>query len=257
LADANSDYYAAVLADSPYLYWGLDDTSGTSAADLSGNARPGTYAGSPTLALPPAADFGGHSAFFPNGADVHRTGGPATSGAISMEAWIAIISNPGAYSTLIGQGSSGANGSFFCSQAGGVAANTLALHLPGQAAFSLGLADPPSWHHYVLIRDGAAGAAHNFILYVDGLQISNLVNQNQTAGSTDVWVNSQGSTNYGNAYYDEVAFYATALTQGRALAHVQAAGAIAGLSNGPAQANQLAAAVDILQQILASVRKVY
>jgi len=42
-------YTTEVLADSPYLYWKLDETSGTTAADSSGNSRNGTYTNSPTL----------------------------------------------------------------------------------------------------------------------------------------------------------------------------------------------------------------
>ena len=42
-------YDTEVLADSPYLYWKLNDTSGTTAADTSGNSRTGTYVGDFTL----------------------------------------------------------------------------------------------------------------------------------------------------------------------------------------------------------------
>src|SRR5690348_7032901 len=38
-------YSAEVLADSPLAYWKLDETSGTSAADSSGNSRTATYGG--------------------------------------------------------------------------------------------------------------------------------------------------------------------------------------------------------------------
>lgn len=44
-----SGYEAEVLADSPLLYWRLGESSGTTAADNSGNGRDGTYVGSPTL----------------------------------------------------------------------------------------------------------------------------------------------------------------------------------------------------------------
>lgn len=39
----------AILRDSPYVYLPLDDTSGTTATDVSGNARNGTYNNTPTL----------------------------------------------------------------------------------------------------------------------------------------------------------------------------------------------------------------
>lgn len=41
-----------ILADSPYGYWPLDDASGTTAVDASGNGRDGTYTGGVTLAQP-------------------------------------------------------------------------------------------------------------------------------------------------------------------------------------------------------------
>lgn len=46
-------YVSEVLADSPYLFWKLDDASGTTATDSSGNGRNGTYTGTYTLAAPP------------------------------------------------------------------------------------------------------------------------------------------------------------------------------------------------------------
>ena len=42
-------FSSEVLADSPTHFWKLWDASGTSAVDSSGNTRPGTYQGSPTL----------------------------------------------------------------------------------------------------------------------------------------------------------------------------------------------------------------
>lgn len=41
---------AAIMALSPYVYWKLDETSGTVIADSSGNSRPGTLSGTVTLA---------------------------------------------------------------------------------------------------------------------------------------------------------------------------------------------------------------
>ena len=42
-ATGNWDYSSTVTALNPWLYWKLDDTSGTTAADSSGNGRTGTY----------------------------------------------------------------------------------------------------------------------------------------------------------------------------------------------------------------------
>ena len=52
-ADALDDYRAAVMADAPLAYWHLDETAGTAAADFSGNASGGTFAGGVTLGAAP------------------------------------------------------------------------------------------------------------------------------------------------------------------------------------------------------------
>src|SRR6266508_4078199 len=49
-------YRTQVLADEPLAYWRLGESSGTSAADASGNANTGTYAGSPALGATGALD---------------------------------------------------------------------------------------------------------------------------------------------------------------------------------------------------------
>lgn len=46
---ASASYSSEVLADSPVAYYRLDETSGSTAADSSGNALDGTYVNSPTL----------------------------------------------------------------------------------------------------------------------------------------------------------------------------------------------------------------
>ena len=48
-ASHDTDYDAAVLADSPVAFWKLDEASGTVAADSSGNGNTGTYQGAVTL----------------------------------------------------------------------------------------------------------------------------------------------------------------------------------------------------------------
>jgi len=45
-------YRDAVLADAPLAYWRLGESSGTAAADASGNGRAGTYVNTPTLGSP-------------------------------------------------------------------------------------------------------------------------------------------------------------------------------------------------------------
>src|SRR5262249_13962061 len=72
---APATYASTVLADSPAAYWRLGESSGSSAADSSGNANGGSYSGSVTLGAPAlitdldtAVDFNGTDAsvFFPD-----------------------------------------------------------------------------------------------------------------------------------------------------------------------------------------------
>lgn len=51
-------YSPEILADSPKLYWKLDETSGTVAADSSGNGLDGEYINSPVLGELPLITFG-------------------------------------------------------------------------------------------------------------------------------------------------------------------------------------------------------
>lgn len=46
---ATSNLAVEIAADSPIAHWRLDETSGTTAADSSGNGRNGTYTNSPTV----------------------------------------------------------------------------------------------------------------------------------------------------------------------------------------------------------------
>ena len=86
---AGADYSAAVLADQPYLYWRLDETTGTIAHDVSGNNRDGTFDGAPKLAVRGLIKDDPDTAF-------HVYGGSGASwtptqdalaGAYTVEAW--------------------------------------------------------------------------------------------------------------------------------------------------------------------------
>lgn len=66
-------YSSEVLADSPLLYWKLDETSGTTAADSSGNGRNGTHTAGPTVGQPSLLASGaGFSAAY--GGDINGSG---------------------------------------------------------------------------------------------------------------------------------------------------------------------------------------
>lgn len=57
------DYKSTIIADSPLAFWPLDDASGTTAADASGNAYDGTFSGGFGLGLTPSINLPGCSLF--------------------------------------------------------------------------------------------------------------------------------------------------------------------------------------------------
>jgi hypothetical protein len=61
-------YANTVLRDTPVGYWKLDETSGTVAADSSGNSRNGTYSGTYTQGQPGLTGNSGTSTYFNGGA---------------------------------------------------------------------------------------------------------------------------------------------------------------------------------------------
>jgi Concanavalin A-like lectin/glucanases superfamily/Bacterial Ig domain len=98
-----TSYDQAVLADSPAAYWRLGESSGTAAADASGNANGGSYTGGVTLGAQPLIDDANTSAGF-DGADDRMNFSDSTSlsptTALSMEAWV----RPSAVPTASGSG---------------------------------------------------------------------------------------------------------------------------------------------------------
>lgn len=125
-------YDSEVLSDTPQIYWKLQDASGTSAADSSGNARPGTYNGTATVnyALAQSVNLvssdptaksvkfmrdsaveGGHPTLKTNLSDASTTNGKASvsrayeawmnvaGAAFSAEAWVKVPSTLNRYAS--------------------------------------------------------------------------------------------------------------------------------------------------------------
>lgn len=80
------DYPAEVLADSPYIFWRMNETSGTTMSDSSGNGRDASYEGDVTLG---ASGVAGSGATF-NGSNTRGLYMPTETvdGTFSVEMWI-------------------------------------------------------------------------------------------------------------------------------------------------------------------------
>lgn len=216
-------YESAVLADSPSLLWPLNETSGTTAADASGNGNIGTYTGGYTLNQGPGPSMGGGAVLL-NGSSgyIQSSYNPALA-AVSAECWVNlnglsqganpgfISNNPYAGSYGLNLYSNGPGDVFVTSYANGTSAN-----------YTYAGATPASgWFYVATTWDGTT-----FRLYFNGSQIAAgalsgafVPNTNFVAG-TEAWMPS-GS--FMNGLIAWVAIYPTALSATQVAKHYDAA----------------------------------
>jgi hypothetical protein len=94
-------YNSEVLADSPWGYWELPETSGTTLADSSGNSRTLTISGSPTLAQ--TGPFGSTKAvLFSTSTPYAGTSATFAQSTATVECWFYLSSTPSTDTTLVG-----------------------------------------------------------------------------------------------------------------------------------------------------------
>ena len=227
-APPSDAYGKAIYADSPDVYWRLNETSGSTALDASPNVANGTYAGGYTLGAASTVAPGTAVTF--NGS-TGTVGSPATFNnptTYSEEAWFKTTTTSGG--KLLGFGTSKTTNSttydrqVYLLNSGqlvfGVNAGGTKVTITSSGSYNDG-----KWH-YVAATQGASG----MVLYVDGLPVgSNTTTTAQkysgywrVGGDTNSW---GGSSGYVNATIDEAALYLRTLTSSQILAHYKASSA--------------------------------
>jgi hypothetical protein len=215
-------YLATVLADSPLAYWKLDETTGTNAADSSGNGHAGTYEGSPTLGVAPLITTG-KSVTFGTSKDVAVASVfsiPTATSPFTFEAWIktaTVATRP----IISGRnsGSANANLDFEVRNTG-----TLSITPRDNAGAGIvtvqspGVVNDNVRHHVVATRS----AAKLWTLYIDGASVAT-GSDTMGTGITNLdlaYIAFEGrNLVYFDNTIDEVAVYQTALSAARVLAH--------------------------------------
>ncbi|WP_073392343.1 PKD domain-containing protein [Jatrophihabitans endophyticus] len=206
-------YGSAVYKSNPSLYWRLDETAGSAAADAAGPGNGGTYYGSYTQGQPGALDGGNGTSVRFSGGGVYSNQAVANPTTYSEEAWFKTSTNVGG--KIIGFGSSQVGGSghydrhVYMQNDGTLvfgAYNGSAATVTTATAYN-----DDTWHQVVATM-GSGGMA----LYVDGQLIgtnSNTVSENFTGywrvGNDTTWSSSSSAF---NGSIDEVSVYPTALT---------------------------------------------
>jgi hypothetical protein len=213
-------YYDDVVADSPVSYWRLDETSGTTAADVQG-ANNGTYQNSPTLGQSGALAASTNKAVQLDGVNDYVNvphNASLDPNSITVEAWAK--SNGATWNTngwLVSK-----RDKFILHPDQGT--TTMRWYIQrgaGWQSVSYSLPDIQRWHDYVGVYNASTG---DQALYVDGRVVAsatysaaNLISSTKalTIGADDPTQFSR----YGNGWIDEVAVYSGALSAARVLAH--------------------------------------
>lgn len=224
-------YATEILADSPYLYWHLDEPSGTNAADASGNSRTGTYTGSPTLGQAPLIAVGTSVLFTPTAYCINSAA--INLSTASVEVWFDYDGTPPG-----GISNKGFIAGFTEGLNGGVGDKILYLDFSGRIAFyvfdgaqktTVG-ANPLSAGVHHLVGTIDAGASE-LKVYVDGAQDGTTITASGSFtgyGAPNVLCggDSAAQSNMSGfaptARRDEFAVYSTALSSARVAAHYNA-----------------------------------
>lgn len=222
-------YDNTILADSPLAYWKLSETSGTTAADSSGNGHSGTYTNSPTLGqsglLSQDAAAGEKCVLF-NGTNNYiqiAAGSWQNAATYTGEAWIKpTVDQAG----MIMQSYTPEKRFMFYSAISGIA---LIYTDVGATEYSLaigrGVLSLNTIYHLAFTHDGI-----NLQYYVNGV----LMGMRPAAGNLNTTSSTPlilgGTSSYLAGYMEKVAIYGTALSATRIMAHYTA-----GIPSTPAQ----------------------
>ncbi len=233
-AVAFQPYAAAVRADNPSMYWLLDETTGTSAADFSGNAKAGTYTPAYTMNQADGLTSNAGTAVLLGAAGrIVCNTSVANPTAFTLEMWFKTNTTTGG--KLIGfESTTGAtsptsdrlvymrnNGRIVY---GGWGANTV-ITTPTTKVYNDNV-----WHHLVVTATGATGGTQTSVIYIDGvLSVSGTTTA--TTNYTGYWRVGSGALGTGGTFpssvafegtVDHVAVYSTVLTSTRIAAHYAA-----------------------------------
>lgn len=225
-----SAYSAAVLADSPYVYYRLNETSGTALTDSSGNARGATL----TSSLPPgstasllAADadpcitFDYNAVLGPLRAD-GAAGSGYTTAPLTCEFWIKPVdlTTSGGVCMPVSCNVGGTNGwvTYYAPSTG--VWHWLIQNINDYAFTAAAVAGVTQ--HMVFV----ASTVPDVSLYVNGAFSQTIATGNIVSGG-DIIIGNQNSLGHPiKAAVDEVALYSTALSPTRIAAHYAAATAL-------------------------------
>lgn len=221
-----NSYKAAILADGPDVYYRLDESSGTTATDSSGNGFNGTYAGSGVTYSEPGAIVGDSDtsvALDGTAGDVACPSGvnPAGWTHITVEAWVMLAnisfsSQPTIAANAIPLSSHTGFSLWFDAQGTGLHFMVGNGTTYADAHYSP-FFERDQWYHLVGVWDGSTAR-----LYVNGVQRATASLSGTIASASNAPIighNPAASGDFLPATIDEVAIYNAALSAIRVATH--------------------------------------
>jgi hypothetical protein len=194
--------------------YAFDEGSGTTVADLSGNALTGSISGatwSPTGKYGSALSFNGASSYV----DLGNPAALRLQGSMTLEAWINAAANPGDDGQIVAK-SDGASGWQFKTSPD-TGPHTFGLMVSGSGGgvqrYSATTRALNTWYHFAAVYDAAA---RTMSTYVNGVLDNGFVSGTAPAAQLDAPVNVNIGRRTGGFYFngliDEVRIYDRALT---------------------------------------------
>jgi hypothetical protein len=202
-------YGLAVAGQSPDVYWRLDETAGSVAADSSGNGRDGLYAG--TYTLNQSSNVSGAT-----GASVKMNGSSGNVGSIdaqtapstyTVSGWFSTTANNNSQGQIIGFGSAATGNSATRDRIIGLVSGGTVTFTVNNGGVATTISSPTkynngAWHQAVATQD-----ASGMKLYVDGTLVAS--NSVTTADSYTGYWRAGGDTRFLNGKLDEVAVWSS------------------------------------------------
>ena len=216
---AQTSYPQTVLTDKPVAFWMLNETSGTTAYDSSGNGYNGTYTGGFTLGQPGIPAGGNGVKFDGSSGCINLPNISALGTSFTLEGWYK-TSTTGTRQAIISLGGIPQNeGVFLFINTG----NSLETDLSDVAGPSGGTASPVSnWTlAHVVFTSGSAQ------LYLNGVAVGSAVGMSPSitqAGVNQIAYDNGAAVqqDHFSGYLSNIAVYNTALSAARIQAHYKA-----------------------------------
>ncbi len=217
------------------LYWKLDEGTGSTVTDSSGNGMNGTLLGSPTWVSGSTAKINGALSFNGTNSAVTSPAVPLNTAVVSVAFWLnggmgsgtsmILESSPNLNNSDTGFAVSTESSSTNCPGA----SNIVWLVLHGNMGYNNSCFQYPGsgWHHYVAVFDKSQGSQREVSLFIDGATSSVLV-QHNSADNTNgfnaspanpIYLMSRGGSSlFSSGTIDDVRIYTKALSQAEAQA---------------------------------------